>query len=110
MAHQMGAMYFSRDLEDEADRLGFQALIRANIKPDGMVTFFQTMAKEEKGDAPAWISSHPATVERIKTIQGLIEKQPCPPCVSLTFDCQKFKRKCWNWVQLKNLRLDLRVC
>ena len=91
MAHQMGAMYFSRDLEDEADRLGFQALIRANIKPDGMVTFFQTMAKEEKGDAPAWISSHPATVERIKTIQGLIEKQPCPPCVSLTFDWPKIQ-------------------
>ena len=48
-------------------------------------------AKEEKGDAPAWISSHPATVERIKTIQGLIEKQPCPPCVSLTFDWPKIQ-------------------
>ena len=86
MAHQMGSMYFSRDLEDEADRLGFAALTRANITPDGMVTFFQTMAKEEKGDAPAWISSHPATLERIKTIQTLMEKEPCPPCKPLVFD------------------------
>ncbi len=89
IAHQMGSMYFSRDLEDEADRLGFQALINANIKPDGMVTFFQKMAKEEKGTAPAWVSSHPATVERIKTIEALMVKQPCPQCRSLAFDWQQ---------------------
>jgi predicted Zn-dependent protease len=97
MAHQMGSMYFSRDLEDEADRLGFAALTRANITPDGMVTFFQTMAKEEKGDAPAWISSHPATLERIKTIQTLMEKEPCPLCKPLVFD----------WVQVQKQVAEL---
>lgn len=86
IAHQMGSMYFSRDLEDEADRLGFQALINAKIKPDGMVTFFQKMAKEEKGSTPEWVSSHPETKERIKTIEALIAKQPCPPCRTLDVD------------------------
>ncbi len=86
IAHQMGAMYFSRDLEEEADRLGFQALTNAKIKPDGMVTFFQKLAKEEKGTVPAWVSSHPETTERIKTIESMITKQPCPQCKSLAFD------------------------
>jgi Zn-dependent protease with chaperone function len=98
MAHQMGAMYFSRDLEDEADRLGYAALVRAKIKPDGMVTFFQKMAKEEKGDIPAWGSSHPATLERINTIQDLMRQQPCAACQPLVFD--------WPQIQVQAVALD----
>lgn len=87
IAHQVGAMYFSRDLEDEADRLGYAALVRARIAPDGMVSFFQKLADEHKGkEAPGWISSHPETSERVKTIQGLIKSQPCPDCKALAFD------------------------
>jgi hypothetical protein len=90
--HQAGAMYFSRDLEDEADRLGFQALQRAKISPQGMVTFFQKLEKEHGSSAPAWISSHPATSERIKTIQTLIKESPCADCRSLTYDWSAVKK------------------
>lgn len=89
IAHQVGSNYFSRDLEDEADRRGLQALLRAHIKPDGMVSFFQKLAlsKQASGAAvtvPAWLSSHPATSQRIANIQAMIRQQPCPACRTLT--------------------------
>ena len=92
IAHQAGAMYFSRDLEDEADRLGLQALTRAKIAPHGMVSFFQKLEKEQGGNAPAWISSHPQTSERIQTIQSLIQASPCMDCRSLVYDWPAVKR------------------
>lgn len=90
--HQAGAMYFSRDLEDEADRLGFQALTRAKIAPQGMVTFFQKLEKEHGANAPAWLSSHPATSERITTIQNMIKTQPCPDCRTLSYNWPAVKQ------------------
>lgn len=87
--HQAGQMYFSRDIEDEADRLGYQALVRAKIAPGGMVTFFQKLEKLPGGDLPEWISSHPATGERIKTIQKMLQEQPCGECKTLQVDWKK---------------------
>lgn len=90
LAHQAGTLYFSRDMEDEADRLGFQALLRANIKPDGMLGFFQKMAEADAKDGgatlPAWISSHPDTAQRSARIRALIAAQPCPSCRTLDGD------------------------
>lgn len=89
IVHQVGTMYFSRDLEDEADRLGYAALVRAKIEPKGMVSFFQKLADEHKGkEAPGWISSHPETNERIKIIQALIKDKPCSDCKPLALDWQ----------------------
>lgn len=87
--HQVGQMYFSRDIEDEADRLGFQALIHAKISPAGMVTFFQKLEHLPGAEIPAWISSHPATPERVKTIQNLIKQYPCNDCRPLMIDWKK---------------------
>jgi beta-barrel assembly-enhancing protease len=89
--HQVGTMYFSRDIEDEADRLGYQALVHAKITPDGMVTFFQKMAKQAGGDLPAWVSSHPATSDRIQTIQKMLQEQPCTECKPLQLDWKKIQ-------------------
>lgn len=89
--HQIGNMYFSRDLEDEADRLGFQALMQAKITPRGMVTFFQKLEKEPGTELPKWISSHPATSERIKTIEELIKGHPCELCQPLLLDWKKIQ-------------------
>ena len=85
LAHQAGAMYFSRDMEDEADRLGVQALQRARIRPDGMLTFFQKLGKQDqdKTQAPGWISSHPQTAARVQRVTALIEATPCPACQPL---------------------------
>ena len=86
LAHQAGAMYFSRDMEEEADRLGVQALQRARIRPDGMLTFFQKLGKEDqdKAQAPGWISSHPQTAARVQRVTALIGATPCPDCLPLS--------------------------
>lgn len=72
---------FSRDFEREADNHGWDYLIAANIKPDGMITFFQKMEAEEKRQREAGaidvnpqalevLSTHPATGERLKHLQS----------------------------------------
>jgi predicted Zn-dependent protease len=55
---------FSRDDESEADRMGLDSLIAADIDPSGMPAFFEKMGKHT-GDAPvAFVSSHPLSADR----------------------------------------------
>jgi predicted Zn-dependent protease len=76
---------FSRDLEREADEAGWGYLERSNIDPRGLIRFFEKieterdkllkdnpMAKIE--DAMAFISTHPAGKERIKTLKEKWER------------------------------------
>ncbi len=90
IAHQLGTSYFSRDLESEADKLGYATLVKAKIKPDGMASFLQKLA-DLSGDTEqglAWISSHPETLERVNTIKQLLKDQPCQVCQPLAIDWQ----------------------
>lgn len=69
---------FSRDTEREADDVGWELLVSANIDPRGMIDFFRTMQSElEKSAATAaadgglsFLSTHPATSERIERLEG----------------------------------------
>jgi predicted Zn-dependent protease len=72
-ALQLTSLKFSRDDESEADDKGFDSLIAANIDPTGMPAFFKIMS-EQAGDAPAaFISTHPLSEERQKTLQQRVE-------------------------------------
>lgn len=76
---------FSRDFERDSDNQGWDYLIAANIKPEGMITFFTKMQEEEKRlrekmkeatsidldtSALTVLSTHPATEERMKNLQA----------------------------------------
>lgn len=69
---------FSRDFEREADEQGWNYLLAANINPEGMTSFFKKIkAEHEKRgsgmpEALDFLSTHPATDERIRTME---EKQ-----------------------------------
>ena len=92
IVHQMGNMYFSRDIEAQADEKGFQALVAAGISPVGMVSFLKKLQNEsgEAGTgAMAWISTHPETQKRIESIQDLYSREPCNTCQLLDFDWEK---------------------
>lgn len=89
--HQLGNMYFSRDIEDEADRLGYGLLFEKNINPEGLLSFFKKLQEENKSEIPEWFSSHPNTVERISTIQNMLDNQPCLACASLVYDWKKIQ-------------------
>lgn len=84
LAHQAGTLYFSRDMEEEADRLGLLALQRARIRPDGMLRFFQKLDEKDQAKVPGWISSHPQTAARARQIESLIAATPCPACLPLS--------------------------
>jgi predicted Zn-dependent protease len=71
---------FSRDAEREADRVGFQTMRAAGYDTSGMVAFFKRLQSTTRiyGEAPAWLSSHPLTGERIADIQARIRENPKP--------------------------------
>jgi predicted Zn-dependent protease len=64
---------FSRDNEREADRVGFDILVNAGFDPRAMAAFFTDMQNSTRiyeSFAPAYLRTHPMTVERITDIQG----------------------------------------
>ena len=64
---------FSRDAEREADRVGFVTLVNAGFDGHGMENFFgrlQQGSRLYEGTAPAYLRTHPMTVERISDMQN----------------------------------------
>jgi beta-barrel assembly-enhancing protease len=54
----------------EADENGWKLLNKAKIDPRGMIVFFETMKKEQgNAEVSEFISTHPATAERIKNLE-----------------------------------------
>ena len=60
----MTGLKFSRDDESEADRLGLDSLIEADIDPSGMPAFFERMSKHTREAPVAFVSSHPSSANR----------------------------------------------
>lgn len=71
---------FSREAEREADRVGFQTMRNAGFDTSGMVSFFRRLQSSTRvyGEAPAWLSDHPLTAERIADIETRIREAPKP--------------------------------
>ncbi|TGL51646.1 M48 family metallopeptidase [Leptospira kemamanensis] len=86
---------FSRDFETEADKTSIEYLKSKNLSTDGLLSFFQRMEEMEKGENESeetdsatnakeetstatqitdFLSTHPATKERMKTLESLIQK------------------------------------
>ena len=65
---------FTREAEEEADAFAVEMLPKAGYDPIGLVTFFDTMKVQSGGDSgvPTFLSSHPATDDRIQSTAALI--------------------------------------
>jgi beta-barrel assembly-enhancing protease len=63
---------FSRDDESEADRLGLDALIAAEIDPSGMPAFFEKMGKHSPEAPVAFVSSHPSSATREAALRARV--------------------------------------
>lgn len=92
VVHQLGSLYFGRDKEEEADTLGLQLLIDNDINPQGMVSLMQRFETEGAVEIPDWLSSHPATSDRIELIKRQINASACKTCKSLDY----------IWADIKN--------
>ena len=80
LAFMATALKFTRQAEAEADAYARETMVKADIDPIGLKTFFEKILKleGEHGDAPAAssglgeiFSTHPGTAERIKEIQPM---------------------------------------
>ena len=65
---------YSRDFEREADDVGWQYLLKANIDPRGMIRFFQRLKQEEQKypqlrGSLQLLNTHPATTERMQRLE-----------------------------------------
>ena len=74
-----GQLNFSRDMEREADRVGFGVLDTAGFAPEGMASMFDQMQfaarLNDSGQFP-YLRTHPLTSERIAEARGRLGAGP----------------------------------
>ncbi|MGY4539691.1 putative Zn-dependent protease [Mucilaginibacter sp. UYNi724] len=69
---QLATLKYSRDKENEADRLGLTFMAMAGYDPRLAVSFWQRMAAQNQGAPPEFLSTHPSDATRIANIQRLV--------------------------------------
>ncbi len=80
---------FSRDMEREADRIGFGVMSQAGFAPQGAAVMFEKLQYasrlNDNGSYP-YLRSHPLTSERITEMQARVQfrEGAPPPTVALT--------------------------
>jgi predicted Zn-dependent protease len=75
----MGSQLFfalpnGREQERESDRIGLELAARAGFNPDAAVTLWQKMSAGNKGAPPEFLSTHPASENRIADLKALAPK------------------------------------
>ncbi|HOJ51827.1 MAG TPA: M48 family metalloprotease [Syntrophales bacterium] len=69
------SLKYSREHEEEADRMGMYYLVRAGYDPSAMVDFLKVMKRQElySGLVPSYFLTHPGTEDRISYLDSLIK-------------------------------------
>lgn len=78
LANQISQVTFtlphSREQEAEADRIGLELMARAGYDPNAAVALWEKMTREAGRSGPAFLSTHPASGDRIKDLQSNIPR------------------------------------
>jgi beta-barrel assembly-enhancing protease len=70
---------YTRQIEQEADRIGFQRLDAAGFDVTAMATFMERLQRATRfveGNAPSYLRDHPVTYERIAEAQARAQGKP----------------------------------
>jgi predicted Zn-dependent protease len=79
------SLNFSRDMEREADRIGFGVMTAAGFEPQGFVTMFEKLqqaARLNDNGAYPYLRTHPMNTERVADMQArqqLVSRAPVQP-------------------------------
>jgi Zn-dependent protease with chaperone function len=91
----IGNLRYSRISEDEADRLGAELLIKADIDTKGMADFFDRLSREKNFIPVKYLSTHPAPDERAENIKRYASGAPKNPTPLLPgVDWETVKKSC----------------
>ena len=85
---------YSRGAENEADEVAVDLLIRSNIDPNGLTTFFMELLEESGGNSSAlaqWFSTHPLTEDRIQHVRQVIQDARIPASSNLRVNSQSYE-------------------
>jgi predicted Zn-dependent protease len=80
-----GQLNFSRDMEREADRVGFGVLTQAGYQPQGFVGMFEKLQQASRLNdygAYPYLRSHPLTTERVADMQQRMQLAPKGPAAA----------------------------
>ncbi|MFC5496703.1 M48 family metalloprotease [Caenimonas terrae] len=100
---------FSRDMEREADRIGFGVLTQAGYDPQGFVTMFEKLQQasrlNDNGSFP-YLRTHPMNTERIAEMQA---RQPMgraatPPAPTFEHSMMAARAKVFSYPGVDGLR------
>ncbi len=78
-AAQQASIFFTRQNETEADRIGIRTLSMAGYDPVGMVEFFEKMGRINRSmgeGPPEFLRTHPVSVSRITEAKNRAENMP----------------------------------
>jgi predicted Zn-dependent protease len=93
---QAGSMYYSREMESQADFLGVETMYKAGYDPHGMETFFEKLeaiGQKDPGKIARFFASHPQTADRIKDVREEISKLPPKHYLPPSDDFQQAKAR-----------------
>lgn len=76
VAAQFANMGFTRDDEDEADKLGFAFYTRAGWDPNRFADFFQQMIDKGYDTTPEMLSDHPKLANRVANTKRRVSELP----------------------------------
>ena len=68
------SLSYSREHEREADRIGMALAAKAGYDPAALALFFEKLPGGGKSGGPSWLSTHPASQDRIAEIRRLAEE------------------------------------
>jgi len=70
---------FTRQNEEEADRIGFERMVAAGFDPNAMATMMERLQRSTRfveGNAPNYLRDHPVTYLRIAEAQARAQSKP----------------------------------
>jgi predicted Zn-dependent protease len=92
---ELASLSNSRTFETEADEVGMHYLVQAKINNQGLISFFKILKKEHSNQLEkelAFLSTHPATDDRIQHLIALQKKIPAYQPIKFNVSFEAFQQ------------------